>query len=329
MDERQGNWSALRELRANRPHKADQPSDRAQVFGAAMHQFEELMRAAESVDFAARPLPLFYAISQAGRAITAARGEEPWELSGHGLKHTIKQTLLQSLVKPESGTKDSFSRVCEATGNGHLTGPVELGGLWASLPELFTVDLPEEAWRRPLRVIPKEVPIEWLALERDIFSATIAALPNRVLEGLEGHALGKALADELAWYPQSEGWELRPGPGAVRLVRNEGYGWDAYVRWPVESPGERALVEARHAPEYRGPQDRWLRPVLNESGDRLSPLMTWWALLYGLSRLARYHPGPWTQSLDVDACQLAVPLEVALDEALESVPRLVLTALRE
>jgi hypothetical protein len=212
---------------------------------------------------------------------------------------------------------------------GHLTGPVELGALWASLPELFTVDLPEEPWRRPLRVTPKQVPAELMTLEQRIFSVTIGGLPNRALEALEGEALHEALAEELAWYPQSEGWEPRPGPGAVRLMRNEEYGWDADVRWPVESPGERVLVEELRAPEYRGPRDRWLRPVLNDSGDRLSPLMTWWALLYGLSMLARYHPAPWTQSLDVDASQFAVPLEVALDEALESVPRLVLRALRE
>jgi hypothetical protein len=293
-----------------------------------MHQFEELMRAAESVDYAARPLPLFYAISQAGRAITAAHAEEPWELSGHGLKHTNEQTPLRSLVRPDPGPKDAFSRVCQATGDGHLLGAVELGGLWASLPELFTVDLPEETWRRPLRVIPKKVSPELVILEQRIFSATIAGLPNRVLEGLEGEAEHRALVDELAWYPQSEGWELRPGPGALRLMRNDEYGWDADVRWPVESPGERVLIETLRAPEYRGPQDRWFRPMLNERGDRLSPLMTWWTLLYGLSMLARYHPAPWTSSLDIDASQLAVPLEVALDEALESVPRLILSALR-
>jgi hypothetical protein len=292
-----------------------------------MHQFEELMRAARSVDYAARPLPLFYATSQAGRAITAARGEEPWELSGHGLGHTAKPSLFRSIVRPKPGPRVSFSRVCDATGCRLLTGPVELGSLWASLPELSSVDLPEEAWRRPLRVKPKEVSPETMILERKVFSATIQGLPNRALEDLEEEPLRKALYDEMAWYPQSEGCELAPGPGRVRLMRNDEYGWDADVRWPVESPGERALVAELRAPEYRSPQDRWLRPVLNESGDWLSPLMTWWALLYGLSMLARYHPAPWTRALDVDVCRLAVPLEVALDEALESVPRLVLRSL--
>ena len=295
-----------------------------------MHQFEELMRAATAVDYAARPLPLFYAVSQAGRAITAARGEDPWQLSGHGLKHQLNEPLFRSLVSPQPGTADSFSRVCEATKSGRLTGPVELGSLWASLPELYPVDLPEEAWRRPLRVTPDETPPALLILRRNMIDATIQGLPNRVFEDLEGEEADQALRDELAKYPRSEGWRLRPGPGGgPRLMRNDEYGWDVDVQWPVASPGERELVTELHAPAYRSPQDRWLRPVVNEEADPLSPLMTWWGLLYGLSMLARYHPAPWTQSLDVDRSKWAVPLEVALDEGLEALPRLVLTSLQQ
>ncbi len=42
------------------------------------------MRAAERIGPAARPLPLFYALSQAGRAI-ARIDDDQWRLSGHGL----------------------------------------------------------------------------------------------------------------------------------------------------------------------------------------------------------------------------------------------------
>jgi hypothetical protein len=65
-----------------------------------------------------------------------------------------------------------------------------------------------------------------------------------------------------------------------------------------------------------------------ESNDVLGPLMTWWALLYGLSMLARYHPAPWTEALRADKSRDAVPLEIAMDEALEAVPHLVLEALK-
>ncbi len=55
--------------------------------------------------------------------------------------------------------------------------------------------------------------------------------------------------------------------------------------------------------------------------------MTWWALLFGLSSLARYHPAPWITLLRRDGNKDAVPLETAMDEALEAVPHLALEAL--
>ncbi len=55
--------------------------------------------------------------------------------------------------------------------------------------------------------------------------------------------------------------------------------------------------------------------------------MTWWALLYGLSMLARYHPAEWTAALRLDDSPEAVPLQAVLDEALGAVPQFVLWAL--
>jgi hypothetical protein len=88
---------------------------------------------------ASRPLPLFYALSQAGRAITAAHGSLPWELRGHGLKlsgPSSSQDLLKRVVSPNPNRArdDSFSRVAQTIGSAVLTGPVELGSVWASLP---------------------------------------------------------------------------------------------------------------------------------------------------------------------------------------------------
>jgi len=51
--------------------------------------------------------------------------------------------------------------------------------------------------------------------------------------------------------------------------------------------------------------------------------MTWWAALYGLSILARYHPRTWVAALDLDSSDLAVPLDVILEEAMRAVPHLV------
>ena len=64
------------------------------------------------------------------------------------------------------------------------------------------------------------------------------------------------------------------------------------------------------------------------TGDPPSELMTWWALLYGLSILARYHPREWTVALRLDSSPLAVPIIDALDEAFDHLPYLVLVALQ-
>lgn len=61
----------------------------------------------------------------------------------------------------------------------------------------------------------------------------------------------------------------------------------------------------------------------------LHPLLAWWAVLFGLSMLARYEPARWTEDLDVDKSALAVPLETVLDAALEACPELICLALLE
>jgi hypothetical protein len=65
-------------------------------------------------------------------------------------------------------------------------------------------------------------------------------------------------------------------------------------------------------------------PALGNSEAPLSQLMVWWALLFGLSIVARYDPALWTRALNPDSSPLAVPLESLLEEALEVVPALVL-----
>lgn len=55
--------------------------------------------------------------------------------------------------------------------------------------------------------------------------------------------------------------------------------------------------------------------------------MLWWALLLGLSSLARYDPARWTAAIDLDASDLAVSFERVLDIAEQRVPARILEAL--
>ncbi len=293
------------------------------MFGAALQQFEELMDAATSVGYAARPLPLFYAISQAGRAIAAVHADDPWELSGHGLKHELRQPVFESIVKPAPGKADSFSSVCAALSQGALGKPVELGALWSSLPDFWGIDLPGERWPRALRVLPPTIDFAANLLSTTSVPAVICGLPNHLFDGLSDEDSTNALRNELARSPGARDWEP-----SVAVPHPDEYRRHVNVQWRAASARVRTHVIEQRAPQYRVSGQHWLRPMLNESRDFLSPLMTWWALLFGVSMLARYHPAPWTHALAIDQSRDAMPLERALDEALEAVPLLVLDALR-
>src|SRR5438067_921789 len=84
-------WRSIRSLRSSPPGlAADKGRRRREVFQSALQQAEELWEAARVVGYASRPLPLFYSLSQATRAICAAWLERDgaWIPQGHGLAVT-------------------------------------------------------------------------------------------------------------------------------------------------------------------------------------------------------------------------------------------------
>jgi hypothetical protein len=56
------------------------------------------------------------------------------------------------------------------------------------------------------------------------------------------------------------------------------------------------------------------------SGDPSHPFLLWWAVLYVLSRLARYEPRDWMRSIDVAHSADAAAIEYLLDEAMLALP---------
>ncbi len=321
-------WSRLRTTRAAPPGRAATTGARRNTYAAAMEQFEELMRAAEQVGPAARPLPLFYALSQAGRAVAAAHADQPWQLRGHGLQLKDQgQPLLSRHVSPEGGPSTSFRRVTDATGSDVLSHPVTIGALCASLPDLATVDQLCDGNPRALlmRAIPQSSG-SVLTMSRDV-DAEVINLPAEIASADDPAA---ALAEHLSHYPSTANWAP---PDQLRIwPRPRGWGAGTILRWQVpddvQAPNEpeRQARIREVAPPYRHADRQWCRPAV-APGTLLSPLMTWWAVLYALSMVARYEPDLWVGLLDVDRSQLAVPLEGLLEDALEVVPHLVLDAL--
>jgi hypothetical protein len=77
---------------------------------------------------------------------------------------------------------------------------------------------------------------------------------------------------------------------------------------------------------HRSGGEEWVLPALRD-GDRVHPLVAWYAVLYVFSMLARYEPVAWRQHLDVDRSPYAVALQRTLDLAIDDVPLLVQQAL--
>jgi hypothetical protein len=297
----------LRATRASPPGRAAGDDHRRALYGAALEQFEQLLHAAEVVSPAARPLPLFYALSQAGRAIVAAHGDEP-DVSGHGLKEDRAQPsppdLLHRRVKrePARNGMDAFGAVARATGSPELVGGVELGALWASLANTYRI--PAESW------LP-----DWRAALQIVDGLTAASDEHKT----------RVQVLSFAGNPHHDPVEtLRPNrypslPSATAFALKgqiEAGGWIGVLEWGANND-----IDAI-APKNTD-DSRWILPALPGHTEALTPLMTWWALLFGLSIFARYHPEMWAEALDVDQSKAAVPLEAILDSALGIMPRLI------
>lgn len=294
-----------------------------------MQQFEELMQAAEQIGAAARPLPLFYALSQAGRAVAAAHAYEPWQLRGHGLQLKDEgQPLLNREISPAGKSDASFRRVAQTVGSDVLEQSVTISALCASLPELAVV--PELCGGNPRALYVKPIVQSGgavLVMSRKA-DAYVVNFPGDLGAATDPAA---AVGEHLLRYPSAAGWAV---PEHLRLFPPaDNWGSAAVLRWQVaediQSPNEpdRQARMMEVAPQYRHSDRQWCRPAV-APGKVLSPLMTWWGLLYALSMVARYEPDAWVDLLDVDESELAVPLEGVLEDALEVVPHLVLDALQ-
>jgi hypothetical protein len=207
---------------------------------------------------------------------------------------------------PRDDGKDAFGAVSRAIGSSNFSGTVELGALWAALPDTYRI--PEQSW------LP-----EW--------RPTLAVLDETTYRGKEGEIQVQAMSmsgnphlDEISTlrgrYPslppdikvglKSGDSDLGAGNWIVVLT------WSEETKLTDVAPGTALDEKSFH-----------LLPTLPGQDERPAELMLWWALLYGLSIFARYHPGLWMEALAVDRSELAVPLEGVLDAALEAIPALI------
>jgi hypothetical protein len=310
----------IRASRAAPPGLADR-DERRSVYSSALVQFEELMAAARAASPQTLPLSLFYALSQAGRAIAAARLDGEWRLQGHGLESSNldAEDLCQVRVKPKptkNDRPDSFRGVSRATRAHLLQRSTSVGELWASLPGLEKL-LPELEGRKPLHVEAQDIGISPL---EDVSKVRAKIAP---LEAKDIPAAKKALAG----YRCGSDIEVFDMDHIAPIDRMTAYGDGVSVWWSSDAKDIQGHFAAiwRVAPVDVYTGQRWLRPLVG--GTALSALMTWWALLHALSMLARYEPAAWARALAYDSSYLAAPLAELLRSGVELVPQLVLESL--
>lgn len=333
----------IRATRATPPGFASDDQERRAVYGSALAQFDELIEAANAVGAAARPLPLFYALSQAGRAIAAAHAEGVWRLRMHGLSAPeLDQALLaievnRTPAKAKDGSwVDSVTGVAAATHSEMFSAAATIGALWTSLPELldFRPQSPNVG-PDPL-LVPENPGPENLHLQTD---------PGHLYATVVGFS---GTADELAGYlrekyPTSGNPQLCQPQGLPHVGQHTVCGYGFLFRWDADAPdldghirtlerlapsdGPRVPTDGPWLtfPAFDGFQPRWLRPSVG--GAAASSLLSWWTLLFGLSMLARYEPAVWMAALDYDSSDQAAPLDALLETGLARVPELVLAAL--
>lgn len=307
-------WSWLRQARSDPPGRLIADQDRLSVFRSALQQFEDLMFAAEGTGFAGRPLPLFYALSQGGRAILAARGGTQPDRHGLVLRD-VESRLLESVVRPDR-RGGAFRLLCETLMSPQLTEGAELGALFCSLPELANPGYPvPEGWPLPALIWP-EATESWGQPVTQVRTAVVLDDQPQTADEVRRCLARYPLSTRVRWEIAGESMGL---PHLMKSVTPAGYG--VVIDWHVSTLDE-------VAPEHRWFDRRWLSPSV-EPTVRLAPipLMVWWSLLFGLSILARYHPVEWVQALDVDRSPLAVPLRRAMEEAITALPHLLLEAL--
>lgn len=279
IDEGSMHWFRLRSRRSSMPQSGRLAStpERRQAFAAAMQQFEEQMTAAKIVTAATRPLNLYYALVQAGLAITAAHADGKWRWRSHGLKPANTGASLGEIcVKPDK-VDGAFQLVAQATESSQIASPVSIGTIWASLPDICdAAALAESRAPRALSlmdetplasVVTTSIPYssnwpsshldwQWEPPVPTAFNAEPCAcflVSQARLGGEDRHVWLQA---QMAHYPSADGWA---GPLAGHMV--EEVDEQAPARSPAVAAARRPLTAHRAGSPRFLRQDRPGIPV--------------------------------------------------------------------
>lgn len=263
-------------------------------------------------------------------------------------KRGTNMDLTKVLVRPTGeGLVQQVARILDSP---VLEGPTTLSALLASidvelmftdlqLPDLHPLEVSE--WtKNPTTLGAPATRSLLLAPAPDRFAANTEVVAHGP-QGIDFTRVippaGAAIAEWLAAYPKLRDLGVPkevigpepsldasgPGNWVIKLIWDSG-GSMAGVKqsdWTLEHLNE------IYSYEWNGTSGVVL-PAIGGNTRAHDLLITWWLALYCLSMLARYYPKEWTEMLDVDNSDLAVPIEHMLSVAYSAVPDLLSYRLR-
>lgn len=227
---------------------------------------------------------------------------------------SFEERVLGHSVSVADHPLGAYPMVAEATRSHVFAGEASLAEFWASLPGFPT---PNSLFGDRPRC---------LTMERASARGDERSLLARALAPT--HAVFRTAEVETSDLPDS----YPTTRGIVQDgVRADVLGEQPVYKFPREDGSLRTLSEVGTKPFYaeRSSGMYIVRPKIGT--DPIEPpsqFLTLWALLFGLSELARYYPDTWVSALDADTSIAAVTLEHGLDLALARAPSLIGDALR-
>jgi hypothetical protein len=325
--------------------------NRRDTFNAALEQAEQLFGAAEMTGAASRPILIFYGISQLGRAVAAAStmlSNNEYKLSGHGIgndslegvaEHGLASLLVQGR---EKGAFPTVARVLTADS---MQQPRPIGDIWGLIPDAERFELPGVGGLLRLTIHQESSHIirtaDWGRFVLDRLPLDLLHAENEEPVTGPGPALAQLIQESrddptrialqrqqlqvwLRQYPTLQGWEflhyLEPQKPVEFQLSHGGTKLRVPIRLPKDPHQTEETAILAHSFAYHSVMSVY--PTPGEAGFAAHPFMLWWAVLYVLSRLARYEPRDWVQLIDVARSPDAAAIEYLLSEALLSLPEM-------
>jgi hypothetical protein len=329
----------IRDLRHGPPGSATRGARRA-TFNAALEQAEQLFIAAENVGPAARPLLVFYGISQAGRAVASASNvaNTRYRLTGHGITtigmNAVHNTGLARLALQDDGS-GAFTELADILNCASLPDVTELGSFWNILPELRRFPLPGAADARAIRVHPapthqvrtaKNALVELQFLPDDL---AYAPPDDKSADDPADLAIERRRVEEfIGKYPTLADYNIQGDTDAPIWKSKQPGSRSVQIEWQFSatSKNEEQEIESRTIGHHG---QRYAFPAIGGSSRPAHPFLIWWAISYALSMLARYEPNVWLDRISISSSADATAVEYFLNQAITIVPETIHRAIIE